>query len=105
MITPVSARPIVPNVEEPKAGDKVFVVGYHQEGVLSVVESKVTAVRAANAARLIDLSVTVPAGASGGGLFDAYGRLVGVLTDKGNAAIAAATLAQMRTRGQPPPKQ
>jgi hypothetical protein len=105
MITPVSARPIVPNVEEPKAGDKVFVVGYHREGVLSVVESKVTAVRSANAARLIDLSVTVPAGASGGGLFDAYGRLVGVLTDKGNAAIAAATLAQMRTRGQPPPKQ
>jgi serine protease Do len=105
MITPVSARPIVPNVEEPKAGDKVFVVGYHQEGVLSVVEGKVTAVRAANASRLIDLSVTVPAGASGGGLFDAYGRLVGVLTDKGNAAIAAATLAQMRTRGQPPPKQ
>ncbi|QJR09574.1 hypothetical protein DSM104443_00623 [Usitatibacter rugosus] len=104
-ITPVSARPLVPHTDEPKAGDKVFVVGYHEGTHLSVVEGTVKALRATNTARMIDLSVPVPAGASGGGLFDAYGRLIGVLTDKGNAATAAGSLAQMRTRGQPPPKQ
>jgi S1-C subfamily serine protease len=102
-ITPVSARPVVPNTDEPKVGDKVFVVGYHEGTHLSVVEGAVKAVRSTNTARMIDLSVPVPAGASGGGLFDAYGRLIGVLTDKGSAATAAATLPQMRTRGQPRP--
>lgn len=104
-ITPVSARPLVPSTEEPKAGDTVFAVGYHQGSELSVAEATVKAVRATNTSRVIELSVTVPASASGGGLFDAYGRLVGVLTDKGNAATTAAMLAQMRTRGQPAPKQ
>ena len=52
--------------------------------------------------------VSVMPGASGGALFDSYGRFAGLLTNKGgSAAIAPATLAQMRTRGQgaPPPEK
>jgi hypothetical protein len=50
----------------------------------------------------------VSASASGGALFDAYGRVAGVLTSKGggtNAAVPASLLSQMRTRGQPAPAQ
>ena len=104
----VSAAPLAPSTEEPKAGDTVFAVGYHQGSNLSVAEGTAKAVRSTPKARYIDLSFTVVPGANGGALFDQYGRLIGVLTtlpSGGSAAIVASSLGQMRTRGQAPPAE
>ncbi|QJR13812.1 trypsin-like peptidase domain-containing protein [Usitatibacter palustris] len=93
------------SAEEPKAGDKVFAVGQHQGTDLSVIEGTIKELKAG---RVLEISMPVAASASGGALFDAYGRLVGVLTSRQrgatNAALPATAIAQMRTRGTPAPK-
>jgi hypothetical protein len=100
--TPLAAGP-----DEAKAGDAVYAVAQHKAGEISVVEGTVRNVRT-TPGRLLELSMPVSASASGGALFDTYGRLVGVLTSKSagtNAAVPASAVAQMRTRGQPAPTQ
>jgi hypothetical protein len=102
-----SGTPIAASAEEPKAGDVVNAVAQHKGSELSVVQGTVKGVRTAPAGKLIEISMPVTPSASGGGLFDAYGRLIGVLTSRStgmNAAIPASAIAQMRTRGQPAPK-
>jgi len=107
-VTRVAAAPLATNAEEAKVGDAVFAVGQHKAGEITAVEGTVRNVRTTPNGRWLEISMPVPPGASGGGLFDAYGRLVGVLTSKSggmNAAVPASVMAQMRTRGQPPPSQ
>ena len=102
-VTPLAAGP-----DEPKAGDAVYAVAQHKPGEISVVDGTIRNVRSTPAGRLLELSMPVPPSASGGALFDAYGRLVGVLTSKSsgmNAAVPVIAVAQMRTRGQPAPSQ
>ena len=102
-ITPLAAGP-----DEAKAGDAVYAVAQHKAGEISVVEGTIRNVRTVTTGRLLELSTPVAASASGGALFDAYGRLVGVLTSKSggtNAAVPASFVSQMRTRGQPAPSQ
>jgi serine protease Do len=102
-VTPLAAGP-----DEPKAGDAVYAVAQHKPGEISVVDGTIKAVSNTPKGRFLELSMPVPPGASGGALFDAYGRLVGVLTSKPggmNAAVPANAVAQMRTRGQPAPSQ
>lgn len=103
-----SGQPIAASGEEPRAGDTVYAVAQHKGGDLSVVEGTVKNVRSTPTGKLIEISMPVAPSASGGGLFDAYGRLVGVLTSRSsgmNAAVPASAIAQMQTRGQPAPKQ
>ncbi len=100
---PVPARA----AEEPKAGDKVYAVAQHQGADLSALEGTVKAVRTVSGVRLLEISMTVAPGASGGALFDSYGKLVGVISSlkragvTGNVALPASAIAQMRTRGKP----
>jgi len=101
----VAIAPIAAGPDEPKAGDVVYAIGQHKGDAISAVEGTVRNVRATPKGRLIELSAPVPASASGGGLFDAYGRLVGVLTSTSNGAVPASALSQMRTRGKPAPPQ
>ena len=103
-----STEPLVVGTGEPKVGDDVFAVGQHKGNELSVLQGSVKNIRTTPNGRFLEISMPVAPGASGGGLFDAYGRLVGVLTGKSggiNAAVPASALAQMRTRGQPAPSQ
>ncbi len=103
-----STVPLVAAAEEPRVGDAVFAIGQHKGNELSVLEGTVRNIRSTPNGRFLEISMPVAPGASGGGLFDAYGRLVGVLTGKAggmNAAVPASALAQMRTRGQPAPSQ
>jgi hypothetical protein len=102
------AAPIAASSEEPKAGDVVYAVAQHKPNALSVVEGTVRNVRATPNGKSIEISLPVAPSASGGALFDAYGRWVGILTSKSsgaNTALPAGAIAQMRTRGQPEPKQ
>jgi S1-C subfamily serine protease len=104
----LSTAPLAANPEESRAGDVVYAIGQHKPGEISVVEGTVRTVRSTPSGRFLDISMPVPATASGGGLFDAYGRFIGVLTSKvtgSNAAVPASAVAQMRTRGQPAPTQ
>ncbi len=95
---------LTPAPEEPKAGDAVYVVAYPQGKELSVLPATVKGIRTTAAGRFIEISIPVPAAASGGALFDAFGRFAGVLTSRHragagvNAALPAAAIAQMRTR-------
>jgi serine protease Do len=103
----LAAAPLVAGPDEPKAGDVVFAAAQHKPGEISVVEGTIRAVSNTPKGRFLELSMPVTPSASGGALFDAYGRLVGVLTGKPgtNAAVPASAVAQMRTRGQPAPPQ
>lgn len=102
-VTPLAVSP-----DDAKAGDVVYAVAQHKAGEISVVEGTVRNIRNTPTARVLELSMPVAASASGGALFDAYGRLAGVLTSKSaatNAAVPATYVSQMRTRGQPAPSQ
>lgn len=102
-VAPASAGP-----DELKAGDVVYAVGQHKAGEIGVTEATVRNIATTPKGRFIELSAPVAAGASGGALFDSFGRFAGVINVRGDGpgtAVPAATVAQMRTRGQPAPAQ
>ena len=96
--------PVGVAAEDPKAGDKVYTLGLDAKGGLAVSEGTVKAVRKARAGNLLEISTPVAASGSGAGVFDAYGKLVGIATaphDQGanlHIAIPATAIAQMRSR-------
>ena len=95
--------------DEAKAGDKVYVFGMNAKGEAATTEGKVNQVRATPRGRVIEISVPVAATASGGGVFNALGQLVGIITtphDYGpglHVALPVAWIAQMRSRTTPTP--
>ena len=106
-VTGMNARPIEIAADEAKAGDKVFVLGANAAGDYALTEGTVKGVRMASGAKVLELSVPIASSASGGAVFDVYGRLVGIATTPHryganlNAAISSAWISQMRTRGRP----
>jgi hypothetical protein len=103
----LGAKPLAIAAEEPKAGDKVFTLGVNAKGDFALTEGTVKQVRDAGTVRMLELSTPIAAFGSGAPVLDAFGRLVGVATTQqkpgigANAAIAAANLAQMRSRTRP----
>lgn len=63
-------------------GLKVFAAGFFDGNGLAVTEGRVVALHDYNGAKVIQVSAPFDVGASGGGLFDEDGRLIGVLTFK-----------------------
>jgi S1-C subfamily serine protease len=94
--------------EDAKAGDAVFVVGANAKGELAATEGKVNQVRATPRGPVLELSVPIAASASGGGVFNQYGQLVGIATTPHNfgaglnIAIPVSWIAQMRSRAAAP---
>ena len=90
--------------EDAKAGDKVYVVGVNEKGDMAATEGKVNQVRATPAGPVLELSVPIAPTASGGGVFNERGELVGVATTAHkagaglNIALPVSWLAQMRSR-------
>lgn len=79
----VDAPPAIPGTVATLApGDTVYAVGFPGGGPLVVSEGRVEALYAFQGARVIQTSAEFDPGASGGALFDAAGRLVGILTFK-----------------------
>lgn len=98
--------PLRISTEEPKAGDKVFAVTMSPKGELVSVEGTIKSLRKAPAGNVLELSMPIPAGSSGAGIFDPFGNLVGIATTPhalgpGSVALPASWIAQMRSRAAP----
>jgi serine protease Do len=100
----LAAKPLTVASEEPKAGDKVFVLGVNAKGDFALTEGIVKQVRAAGENRVVELSTPIAPTGSGGAVLDAFGKVIGVATTPHgfgpgvNAAISSASLPQMRSR-------
>jgi hypothetical protein len=92
--------PVKVSSQEPKAGDKVYTLALDAQGELTAAEGQVKAMRG----KLIEITTAVPTTATGAGVFDQYGGLLGIATaphDQGanvHVAIPASSIAEMRTR-------
>jgi len=104
VVAPVTVAP-----EEAKAGDRIFVLGANAKGELALTEGTVKGTKMAKSVKLLELSMPIAPNASGGPVYDVFGRLVGIATTPsrpgvGNSdAISAAWVAQMRSRAVPQP--
>jgi S1-C subfamily serine protease len=92
--------------DEPKAGDKIFAVTTNAKGELATAEGTVKALRQVPAGTVIEVSMPIPSTSSGGGVFDQYGRLIGVATTPhafgpGHVALPATWIVKMRSRATP----
>lgn len=70
---------------DPQVGEAVFAAGYPNGGGLSIARGQVEALHAFDGGNVIQTSAEFTHGASGGGLFDREGRLVGILAFKARA--------------------
>jgi len=101
-VTGYTTPPVRIEADAPRTGDKVYLLAYDAKGELSAIEGTVTGVREG----ALEISMQVPAGASGAGVFDQFGNLAGIATspherDPGkNIAISAASIARMRSRAR-----
>ncbi len=90
--------------EDPKAGEKVYVVGMNDKGEMAATEGKVNQVRRTPSGPVLELSVPIAATASGGGVFNDRGHLVGVATTAPlagpgvGAALPVSWIGEMRSR-------
>ena len=99
-----NARALAIVTDEAKPGDKIFALGANAQGDFALTEGTVKALRASPQGKVLEISMPVAPGASGGAVFDAYGRLVGIATTPHgygaglHIALPASWIAQMRTR-------
>ena len=100
----LNTRPLVIAPDEPRPGDKVFALGANAKGDFALTEGTVKVLRPSPRGKVIEISVPIAAGGSGGAVFDTYGRLVGIATTPHSygagmqIALPAAWIAEMRTR-------
>jgi serine protease Do len=100
----LNTRPLPIAPDDAKAGDKVYVLGANAKGDLALTEATVKALHTTPQGKVLELSVPVAPGASGGAVFDAFGRLAGITTTPHaygpglQIALPAAWIAEMRTR-------
>ena len=98
-----STPPVKIATDFPKAGDKIFAVGVNSNGEPAVTEGSVKQLLDTTEGRVIELSMPVGQYSSGGGVFDAYGGLVGISTYQHRSGLSIAlpvsNIAQMRSRG------
>lgn len=97
------APPVKISADAPKAGDRIYAVGVNAKGEPAVTEGTVKQLLETVEGRLIELSMPIGEYSSGGGVFDAYGRLVGIATVQHKSglsiALPASNIALMRSRG------
>jgi hypothetical protein len=92
--------PLKLSTEEPKAGDRIYTLSLDGKGDITSAEGTVKAIRG----NLIEISTPIAADATGAGVFDQYGALLGIATaphDQGanvHLAIPSSAIAQMRSR-------
>jgi serine protease Do len=103
----VAAPPLVPLAladHDAKAGDAIYALGANAAGDLAVTEGRVKGLIPDARGPMYELSMPVAPNGSGGPVFDAYGKLVGIATTATghgpsvSLAIPASWLARMRSR-------
>jgi len=100
------SAPTVPmgSIDSLKTGQKVYAIGAPQGLELTISDGIVSAFRDMPQGRIIQTTAPISPGSSGGPLFDAYGRLVGILTFQHrsgqnlNFAVPADWIGQVRSR-------
>jgi S1-C subfamily serine protease len=100
------AAPAVPlgSIDSLKTGQKVYAIGAPQGLELTISDGIVSAFRDMPQGRIIQTTAPISPGSSGGPLFDAYGRLVGIMTFQHrsgqnlNFAVPADWIGQLRSR-------
>lgn len=103
---PGMRAPPVPigSVETLRTGQRVYAIGAPQGLELTLSEGIVSALRKVEGGTVIQTTAPISPGSSGGGLFDASGRLVGIMTFQHrygqnlNFALPADWIPQMRAR-------
>ena len=103
---PGMRAPPVPigSVDTLRTGQRVYAIGAPQGLELTLSEGIVSALRKVEGGTVIQTTAPISPGSSGGGLFDASGRLVGVMTFQHrygqnlNFALPADWIPQMRAR-------
>lgn len=102
----MNAKPFAIATDEPRAGDKIVAVGMNASGQLAATEGTIRKLIATPNGKVLEISVPVAPTASGGGVFDSYGRLVGIATTPHayganlHVALPASWIAQIRSRGR-----
>lgn len=92
------------SVKQVQVGQAVFAMGASQVQTRAVNQGQVSALREAADTTLIQISVSIAPSASGGGLFDAEGRLIGItayqhkLGPSQNLALPVDLLSSLRNR-------
>jgi S1-C subfamily serine protease len=95
------------SIEMVQTGERVFAIGAPLGLDLTISEGIVSSLRDMPQGRVIQTSAPVSPGSSGGGLFDAQARLVGIVTFQTrsgqnlNFAVPADWIAQMSNRSAP----
>ncbi len=103
-ITGLNARPLAIAPGEPRPGDKIFALGVNAKGDFALTEGTVKVLRPSPQGKVIEISVPIASGGSGGAVFDTYGRIVGIATTPHafganfNIAIPSSWIETMRTR-------
>lgn len=94
--------PVKISADDAKANDRIFVVGVNKAGEFAVTEGTVKRALETTEGKLLELSMPVGEFSSGGGVFDAFGRLVGIATVQHRSGVPiaypAASISQMRSR-------
>ncbi len=91
--------------QTPNAGQKVFAIGAPHGLDLTISDGIVSGLREVAGGKLIQTTAPVSPGSSGGGLFDAWGNLVGIVTFQHrvgqnlNFAVPVDWVKDMRNRG------
>jgi S1-C subfamily serine protease len=105
-VSGMGPRTLAIATDEPKAGDPIFALGANAAGEFALTEGTVKQVRTVPAGKILEISIPIAATASGGAVFDQYGKVVGIgTTPHGfgagmNVALPAAWIAQARSRGK-----
>lgn len=100
------AKPLAIAAEEPKVADKIYALGANAAGEFALTEGIVKHIAKTPAGNVIEISVPIAPTASGGAVFDTYGRLIGLATTPNaygpgfNAVLPATWFTRMRTRGK-----
>ena len=102
----MAAKPFAIVAEEPKPGARIYAMGVNAKGEAALTEGTVKQVIASPAGKVLELSMPIAPNGSGGGVFDASGRLVGIATTPHKygpnmqVALPATWIAQIRSRGR-----
>ena len=101
-VSGLTTQPLAIAAEEAKPEDRIYALGANAKGEYALTEGTVKQVRAIPAGKALELSMPIAPGASGGAVFDKYGKLVAIATTGpgagGQLAVPASWIAQMRTR-------
>ena len=96
----------IPPADEPKAGDRIYTMGANAKGEMALTEGSVKQLRPSPSGNVIEISTPIAPSASGGPVFDTYGRLVGVATTPHNfgaglnVVLPVSWASQMRQRAK-----